>query len=77
MTTKELQNNIIEKVLNSRDELLLNYLNQLLDNEKDVELYKLTDLEESFIQDSQADYISGNIISNKEVVLRNREWLEE
>ena len=77
MTTKDLQNSIIEKVLNSKDELLLDYLNQLLDDENGAEIYNLSDLGKAIISDSKADYASGNVIANEEVILRNREWLEE
>lgn len=77
MTTKELQNSIIEKVLNSRDELFLDYLNQLLDEENGAEVYKLSDFEKTIISDGTADYATGNVISNEDVILRNQEWLEE
>ena len=77
MTTKELQNSIVEKVLNSRDKPLLIYLNHLLEEGDSSEIYKLTDLERAIISESRSDYISGNVISNDDVILRNREWLEE
>jgi hypothetical protein len=77
MTAKELQNSIIEKVLNSKDELLLDYLNQLLDDKNSAEIYKLSDFERAIISDSMADYVTGNVISNEDVILRNRAWLEE
>lgn len=77
MTTKELQNSIVEKVLNSSDEPLLIYLNHLLEEGDSSEIYKLTELEKAIISESRSDYISGNVISNDDVILRNREWLEQ
>ena len=77
MTTRELQNNIIEKVLNSSDERLLKYLNEILEEGNDPGIYQLSDLEKAIISENKADYISGNVILNEEVFLRNREWLEE
>ncbi|MEI7524705.1 MAG: hypothetical protein WCJ95_10275 [Mariniphaga sp.] len=48
-----------------------------MEDDNDSEIFKLDDLEKANLLDSQADYISGNIILNEEVILRNREWLEE
>ena len=77
MTTRELQNSIIEKVLNSSDERLLEYLYEILEEGNNSEIYQLSDVEKAIVSESKADYISGNIIPNEEVMLRNREWLDE
>ncbi len=71
MSTKDLQNSIIEKALNSKDELLLDCLNQLLDEKNGAEIYKLSDFEKVIISDGMADYATGNVISNEDVILRN------
>lgn len=77
MDTKELQNSIIQKVLNIEDNQLLDYLNQLLSNNDNQNIYQLSDFEKSIILKSQADYEAGNVISNEEVIQRNEEWLKE
>jgi hypothetical protein len=77
MTIKDLQNSIIEKVLISKDILLLDYPNQLLDDGNGAEIYNLSGFEKAIISDSVADYATGNVISNEDVILRNQEWLEE
>ncbi|HEY3369488.1 MAG TPA: hypothetical protein VGK10_01490 [Prolixibacteraceae bacterium] len=40
-------------------------------------IYRLSDIERSVISESQADYESGKVISNEEVISRNEEWREE
>ncbi|MDP3435548.1 MAG: hypothetical protein Q8T04_21650 [Bacteroidota bacterium] len=77
MSTKELQESIIQKIRTTKDDELLNYLNQLLSNEDDQNTYKLSDFEKNMLAESEADYLAGRIISNEDVNLRNEEWLKE
>ena len=77
MTTKELQDSIIQKVLHTDDDQLLDYLNQILSEGRGDKIYQLSDLEKAFLSESQADYKSGNVISNEDVILRNAEWLKD
>jgi len=77
MTTKELQNSIIQKVLRTDDDELLDYLNTLLSEGDKNKIYHLSDLEKALISESQADYESGKIISNEDIISRNEEWLKE
>ena len=76
MKKAELQNSIIQKVLKTEDDQLLNYLNQLLNEGKAAETYLLSDFEKSIIAESQAEYQSGNVVSNQEVISKNTEWLK-
>ena len=71
----ELQNCIIQKVMQSDDEQLLDYLNKLLSNEKKV--YKLSEFEKGIITESQIEYQSGKMISNEDIISNNEEWLKE
>lgn len=77
MSTKELQESIIQKIRTTKDDELLNYLNQLLSNEDDQKTYKLSDFEKNMLAESEADYLAGRISSNEDVNLRNEEWLKE
>ena len=77
MTTKELQNSIIQKVLRTDDDQLLDYLNTLLSEGDENKIYHLSDLEKAFISESQSDYKLGKIISNEDIISRNEEWLKE
>ena len=77
METIELQNSIIRKVLHTNDNQLLKYLNQLLNDKGNQEIYRLSDFEKSIIAESEADYDAGRVISNEEVISRNEEWLKE
>ena len=75
MKTTELRDNIIQKVLQSNDDQLLGYLNQLLSEGN--ETYKLTDFEKAIITESQVQYQSGKMILNEKIILRNDKWLKE
>jgi len=56
MTTKELQDSIIQKVLHTDDDQLLDYLNQILSEGREDKIYQLSDFEKILISESQADY---------------------
>jgi len=77
MTTKELQNSIIQKILRTDDDELLDYLNTLLSEGDENKIYQLSDLEKILISESQVDYKSDKIISNEDIISRNEEWLKE
>lgn len=77
MKTTELQNSIIQKVLHTNDNQLLDYLNQLLNEGYEKEIYKLSEFEKAIISESKADYLSGKTISNEDIISRNKEWLNE
>ena len=73
----ELQNKIIQMVMQSNDEQLLDYLNKILSNEVDKEIYKLSEFEKAIITESQIEYQSGKMISNKDIISNNDAWLKE
>ncbi|MEI6143848.1 MAG: hypothetical protein WCP85_31505, partial [Mariniphaga sp.] len=59
------------------DEELLNYVNQLLNNNDEQRTYQLSDFEKTLIAESKADYLLGKTISNEEVFNQNEKWLGE
>jgi predicted transcriptional regulator len=65
MTTKELQESIIQKIRRTNDDELLNYLNQLLSGEVEQKTYKLSDIEKNMLAESEADYLAGRTILNE------------
>jgi hypothetical protein len=77
METSDLQHSIIEKVLHTDDNQLLDYLNQILNNKENQSLYELSDFEKSIIAESKSDYLSGKTISNEDIISRNEEWLKK
>ncbi|MGE5394289.1 MAG: hypothetical protein ACM3P1_06045 [Candidatus Saccharibacteria bacterium] len=77
MDTKDLQNNIIQKVLDTDDNQLLDYLYKLLNNNDNKDLYQLSEFEKSIISKSLEDYKEGNVVSHEDVISRNRKWLKE
>jgi hypothetical protein len=77
MKTVELQNSIIRKILNTKDNQLLVYLNSILAEGENPEIYKLNDFEKKILHESIADYKNGNVISNDDVFSKSEKWLEE
>jgi len=77
MSTSELQESIIQKVLHTNDAQLLDFLNHLLSNNEESETYKLSDFERSILNESHADYTTGKTIPDEDVFNRNEKWLEE
>ncbi|MCX6237083.1 MAG: hypothetical protein NTY07_05900 [Bacteroidia bacterium] len=75
MKTTELRENIIQKVLQSDDDQLLDYLNQLLSEGSENDIYKLSEFEKAIITESQVEYQSGKVIVNEEIISRNDKWL--
>jgi len=73
----ELQNKIIQKVMQSNDEQLLDYLNKLLSNEADEVIYKLSEFEKAIISESQIEYQSGKTILNEDIISKNEAWLKK
>jgi hypothetical protein len=74
MNTIELQNRIIHKILEIKNEQFLKYIFTLLSTEN-VQDYKLNDFEKKLIEESMADYQSGNTETNEEVFKKNDLWL--
>ena len=77
MKTSELQESILDKVRVTDDEELLNYVNQLLNNNGEQRTYQLSDFEKTLIAESKADYLLGKTILNEEVFNQNEKWLGE
>lgn len=73
MKASELREKIIQKIMVTDDEQLLIYLNQILSEGDQSEIYRLTGIEKSLIAESQADKEK----SNEEVNSINEEWLNE
>ncbi len=65
MSTKELQESIIQKIRLTNDEELLDYLNQLLSNEDGQKTYKLSEFEKNMLAESEADYLAERTIPNE------------
>jgi hypothetical protein len=76
MKTIELQNSIIHKVLEIKNEELLKYIYSVLIKENSKE-YKLTEFEKALIEESLEDYKSENTSTNDDVFKRNEKWLEK
>jgi predicted transcriptional regulator len=77
MSTTELQNNIIQKVLRISDNQLLDYVNSLLQENETSSFYSLNDWELKIIEDSISDYEKGKVVNNEDVFGRNEKWLNE
>ena len=77
MSTAELQNSIIQKVLKIFDSQLLDYLNSLLQEDESSSYYSMTDLEMKVLQESISEYEKGEVNKNEDVFSKNEKWLNE
>ena len=76
MSTLELQNRLIRKILEISDQEVLEYLFRLIGNEK-APPYQLTSFEQQFINDSLEEYNAGKVMSNEEVFAKTDQWSSE
>ncbi len=77
MSTTELQNSIIQKVLKISDSQLLDYLNSLLLEDESSSYYSMNEWEMKVIQESISEYERGEVINNEDVFNKNEKWLNE
>jgi len=77
MTTLELQNTIICKILATKDPILLDFVNDILTGDENSSEYQFTETEKKLIQESQSGYLAGDIVNHDEVTKRLDKWLEE
>ena len=62
MNTSELREHIIQKIRRTDDKKLLDYLNQLVSDKNDPNVYEHTDFEKQILEDSGTDYLAGRRI---------------
>ena len=77
MSTAELQNSIIQKVLKISDSQLLDYLNSLLLEDESSSYYSMNEWEMKVVKQSISDYERGEVINNEDVFSKNEKWLKE
>jgi len=77
MSTTELQNSIIQKVLKISDSQLLDYLNSLLLEDESSSYYSMNEWEMKVIQESISEYERGKVINSEDVFNKNEKWLNE
>ena len=77
MSTIELQNILIRKILDIDKPEILEQIEALLYNLKPGEKVHLSDLEEAFVQKSEAQINEGKYLTNDEVIEKTEKWLGE
>ena len=77
MSTAELQNSIIQKVLKTSDSQLLDYLNSLLLEDESSSYYSMNEWEIKVIKESISEYERGEVVKNDDVFRLNEKWLNE
>ena len=76
MSTTELQNRIIQKVLKISDSKLLDYLNSLLQESGSSPFYTMYEWELEVIEESISEFEKEEVIKNDVVFIKNEEWLK-
>ena len=76
MSTIELQNQLIRRILDISDREVLEYLNGIAGNEK-ATIYEMTSFEKQVVQESLEEYFSGKVETNDKVFAKTEKWLDE
>jgi hypothetical protein len=76
MSTTELQNCIIQKVLKISDSKLLDYLNSLLQESGSSSFYTMYEWEMKVIEESISEFEKKEVIKNDVVFSKIEEWLK-
>ncbi|MCX6242358.1 MAG: hypothetical protein NTX43_11185 [Bacteroidetes bacterium] len=76
MSTLELQNQLIRRILDISDQEFLEYLCNIAGNEK-TSSYQLTPFEKQFLKESSEEYSTGKVRSNEKVFSKTDQWLSE
>lgn len=71
MSTKELQESIIQKIRRTNDDELLNYLNQILSS------YYTSAEQKVKIMEGQDQIVKGNYFTNEQVEKELDQWLNK
>ncbi|GAH55476.1 unnamed protein product [marine sediment metagenome] len=77
MNYSELQNSIIRRILNIKDIILLQKIQELLLKQNTSDIYYLSELEKQIIQISKKQIDNGDYFTNEEVFEKTDKWLEE
>jgi hypothetical protein len=76
MSTNELQNQLIRRILDISDQEVLKYLYGIAGKEK-ATIYEMSSFEKQMVQESLKDYFSGKVETNDEVFAKTEKWLSE
>lgn len=78
MSISDLKSDIINKVQQSNDEGLLNEVYNLIKAEADLEnVYVLTDVEKTLVEEGLEDLKAGRVVSSEKANELIREWLKK
>jgi len=73
MTSAELKLDIINKIANIKEEHIIEDIKTLLDFELDKNVYSLTEMQKSRLEEAKTDYIMTEAEANKDI----EQWLSE
>lgn len=77
MSTAELKLNLINKISNISDKVMLNELLELIKFQSDTSIYQTNLSEKKAIASAKNDIISGNIQTNDELQKEIDQWLKK
>jgi predicted transcriptional regulator len=77
MSTTELQNTIIRKILDIDESDVLQKMDELLDQIKGDKLMELSDIEKRFVEMGLKQVEKGLFYTNEEVFDKTGRWLEK
>ena len=77
MSTAELKIDLISRIANTEEPCIIEELCKLLDFELNVDVYKLNAQQQQRVNEAQAEYAAGNVLSELQADESIDQWLSE
>lgn len=77
MSTAELKIDVISRIANIKESEIIEEIRNLLDFELSKEAYQLTPQQKQRVSEAKTEYLSGEILSEKQADDAIEQWLNE
>ena len=75
MNTAELKIDLISRIANTKEPLIIEELRKLLDFELDKSVYELNPMQQQRVSEARAEYLAGNVLSEQKADEAINQWL--
>ena len=75
MNTAELKIDLISRIANTKEPLIIEELRKLLDFELDKSVYELNSMQQQRVSEARAEYLAGNVLSEQKADEAINQWL--
>ncbi len=75
MNTAELKIDLISRIANTKEPLIIEELRKLLDFELEKSVYELNPMQQQRVSEARAEYLAGNVLSEQKADEAINQWL--